>query len=242
MYKIPFEFGNLLACFVPGNKRRARVRGWVNVILFRPFIMSFVRRTYGIKPKSVRFVRQKTLNRIVCVVDEKYYVKIFRNVTVKKLQDFKFLMDFIRTYISVEIPVIFVSKHIPMYVSEKIPGRNVREFDKNLILNNENKIVSQVKNVIQELQKIQISQIPNNERFVFSMQPERSVEKPCERPHQVLAHFDMNETNFLFDDDLNLLGVIDWDTISIAQNPDTDFNIFSKHWTRYKERVQKQDK
>ena len=116
MYKIPFFIGNLIACFVPNNKRRSRVRGWVNVILFRPWVVALVRRTYGIRPKHVRFVRQITLNRMSCVVDDKYYVKVFRNADVNKLHNLKKLLDFIRPHISVEISDIVVHKHIPMYV------------------------------------------------------------------------------------------------------------------------------
>ncbi len=236
MNKIPFFIGNLLACFVPNNKRRSRVRGWVNVILFRPWIVSLVRRAYGIKPKKVRFVRQITLNRMSCVVDGMYYVKVFRNVKVKQLNNLKILLDFIRPYISVEISDIVVHKHIPMYVSPKISGHSIYDFDKETVFKNEDKILKQVSKIISELQSIKLDSVPNIQEFKTGVQPERTVERPCDSKHPVLAHFDLNEKNFLFDDDLNIVGIIDWDSVSIAQNPDTDMDIFMKYWGHCKNR------
>ncbi|MBO4672457.1 MAG: hypothetical protein J5608_02275 [Alphaproteobacteria bacterium] len=235
MNKIPFFISNLVACFVPNSRRRSRVRGRVNLALFRPWVKSFVRRAYGVEPHSVEFVRQITLNRMSCVVNDNYFVKIFRNVRRQRLDDLKFLLDFIRPYISVEISTIQVHKSIPMYVSPRIPGRLIYDFDKETVLKNENKILKQVAKIIQELQSIDLKTIPNVERFSWGLQPERTVEKPC-TPHPVLAHFDLNEKNFLFDDDLNIVGLIDWDSLSIAQNPSTDMDIFMKYWDACKNR------
>lgn len=234
MSKIPFYVGNLLACFVPNNKRRERFRGLVNVALYRPRIMSFVRRTYGVKPKRVRLVRQITLNRMVCVVDEKYYVKIFRNVSVKRLQDFKFLLDFIRPYISVEIPDITVHKTVSMYVCPKIDGYNIYELNKDFVLKHEKEYLKQASEIIAELQSVDVKSVPNYERFLYGLQPERTREAPTKSQHLVFAHFDLNEKNFLFDDKMNIVGIIDWDTLSVAKNPETDMSIVLKYWERYK--------
>ena len=87
-----------------------------------------------------------------------------------------------------------------------------------------------------QIQSIKIKSVPGWERFVFSMQPERTREKPCDPGHEVFAHFDLNTTNFLFDDKLNIIGVIDWDTLSVANNPGTDWDIFMKYWNIYKKK------
>ena len=239
MNKLPFYIGNIVSCFVPNNKRRSRVRGWINVMLYRHRIMSFVKTSYGVKPKHVRFVRQITLNRMTCVVDNVYYVKIFRNVTVQQLENFKFLLDFIRPYINVEIPDIIVDKRMPMYVCKKIPGRPISDFDAEFVLKHEKSFLSQVADIIAQLQSVDVKSVPGWERFVFSMQPERTVEKPCDSEHMVFAHFDLNRTNFLFDDDFNIIGLIDWDTLSVAKNPETDWDIFMKYWNNYKRKHRK---
>ena len=234
MSGIPFYIGNFLACFVPDSNRRSRFRGNVNIALYRPRIMAFIKSAFGERVKNIKFIRQRTLNRMVCLVNDEYYVKIFRNVTVQQLKNYKFLLDFIRPHISVEIPFIMVDNHIPMYACKKMMGRKIDDFDKSVVLKNEAKIKRQVAKIINELQSVTLTSVPNAERFTFSMQPERTKEKPCVAVHPVLAHFDMNETNFLFDDDLNIIGVLDWDTLSVAQNPETDNNIFMKYWNKYK--------
>ena len=99
---------------------------------------------------------------------------------------------------------------------------------------NEDKIISQVKKLIAEIQNIKIDSIPNHERYIHSLQPERLPEPPTDKPRYVLAHFDLNESNFLFDDDVNIIGVIDWDMCSITKNPDTDMSIFTFFWERKK--------
>ena len=236
MSNIPFYIGNFLACFVPGRKRRSHVRGDINIALYHPRVFMFIRRAYNVKTKTIHFVRQNTLNRVACVVDDEYYVKIFRNVTATQLKNYKFLLDFVRPYISVEIPDIVVDRNMPMYACKKIPGRCIRDFDKKRVLASEDKILANVKKIIREIQSVPLNQIPNIERFSVGLQPERTREKPCENSKYVLAHFDLNDTNFLFDDDLNICGLIDWDSLSIANNPNTDWDIFMKYWNRYKNR------
>ena len=56
-------------------------------------------------------------------------------------------------------------------------------------------------------------------------------------PKPVLAHFDLNESNLFFDKDINIIGVIDWDTLSIAKNPETDMNVFMLFWNRFRKHV-----
>lgn len=234
MSKIPFHIGNLIACFVPNGERRARVRGYVNITLYRPRIKALIRRVYGEDVKTIKLARQINLNRFVCVVNDKYYVKVFRNITLHRLEEHKFLFDFVRQFLSVLTPEMHLDSHIPMYVCEKIPGHKISDFDAKTILKNEEKIKKQIVDIIKEIQKIDIKSIPDYDRFWFGLQPERQPEKAINPIKPVLAHFDLNETNLFFDDDMNIIGVIDWDTLSIAKNPETDMNVFNYFWNRFK--------
>lgn len=233
MYKIPFFISNLISCFIYGSKNRQKWRGRINTFLFRPVVVRFVKKTYGVRVKSVRFIRQITLNRMVCVVNDNYFVKIFRNVTLKQLKDFEFLSEYVETRMKVNVPHVIVHNKIPMYVCERVAGKSIDEFDSAYVLDNSEKILKQVHAIIRQLQRIKVADIPNSERFMDSLQ-KRTVEEPCHKPKQVLAHFDLNMLNFLFDDELNILSVIDWDTLSVANNPTTDTTIFLKYWNRYK--------
>ncbi len=234
MHTVPFFIGNTLACLVPGSVRRARFRGKINLILFRPWIARFIRREYGERLKTLRFVRQRTLNRVVGVVNDKYYVKIFRNVTNQQIRDFVFLMDYIRPYIRVDIPKVVVDKKLPMYVCAKNAGREISSFKKSVVLKNEKHIFDQISNIIKQLQSVDVEKIPNNERYLTNMQDRRYPELPCKKCRRVLGHFDMNLTNFLFDDKLNIISAIDWDALSIANNPETDWRIFMRFWNQYR--------
>lgn len=239
MSRVPFYIGNFLALFVRDSNKRARVRGNVNVALYTPRIKHFIRRVYNQEAKSIKFVRQINLNRVCCVVNDKYYVKLFRNITAERVKNYKDLMDFVQPRISVRMPTIYTDSNMAMYVSEKIPGRGINTFDADTILKNESKIKLQVADIISEIQNIKITQIPNYRRFMHSLQPERASEPPIDVPQPVLAHFDLNETNLLFDDDMNICGVIDWDMCSVAKNPNTDMFVFMKFWTRFINRIQK---
>ncbi|MCR4917774.1 MAG: hypothetical protein K5912_02395 [Alphaproteobacteria bacterium] len=236
MNKIPFLIGNFFACFVPGSERRSACRGKVNIFFFRFKIAGFIKRVYGEKLHTVKFVRQHTLNRVVCLVNDKYYVKIFRTVSLEQLNNFAFLVNYVRPYISVQIPNIIVDKKIPMYVCEKLDGIGIESFDSKFVLKNEKKFLNQVLKIIKELQSVDVDKIPDNKRFESSMQPRR-LDYPEQGMHKVLGHFDLNETNFLFDKDFNIVAVLDWDALSIANNQETDKNIFIKFWNRYKKRV-----
>ena len=237
MYKIPFFISNLISCFIYGSKGRQKWRGYVNTLLFSPVVVRFVRKTYGVRIESVRFIRQITLNRVVCVVNNRYFVKIFRNVTNKRLKDFEFLSEYVEKRMKVIVPHVIVHSRIPMYVCERVPGKSVEEFDKKFVAENYDKILHQAHGIIRHLQRIKVDDIPNKERFMDSLQ-QRTVEQPCRKPKQVLAHFDLNMLNFLFDDEMNICSVIDWDTLSIANNPTTDTTIFLKYWNRYKRKLQ----
>jgi serine/threonine protein kinase len=237
MSTIPFYVGNIVSCFVPNGARRARVRGSINTILYTPRIKRLIKRVYKEKIKTIKFVRQINLNRFACVVNDKYYVKVFRNISAKRLQDHKFLVDFVRPYISVNIPEMYLEGHTPMYVTEKIQGHPISDFDVKTIFKNENKIKKQISEIIKEIQQIDIDSIPDHDRFWFGLQPERQPEQSVPEgvtAKPVLAHFDLNETNLFFDDDMNIIGIIDWDTLSIAKNPETDMNVFNLFWNMFK--------
>lgn len=237
MSTIPFYIGNLVSCFVPNGGRRSRVRGSINMILYRPRIKRLIKRVYNENIKTIKFVRQINLNRFACVVNGKYYVKAFRNISLQRLQEHKFLVDFVRPHISVNIPDMHLEGHIPMYVTEKIPGHPISDFDMKTVLKNENKIKKQISEIIKEIQQIDIDSIPDHDRFWFGLQPERQPEHAMSSgvtPKPVLAHFDLNETNLFFDDDMNIIGIIDWDTLSIAKNPETDMNVFNLFWNMFK--------
>ena len=99
---------------------------------------------------------------------------------------------------------------------------------------NEKHIFAQIADIISQLQSVDVEKIPHNERFVTNMQNRRYPELPCTGCRRVLGHFDMNLGNFLFDDKLNIVSAIDWDAISIANNPETDWRIFMRFWNQYK--------
>ena len=241
MSKIPFYVGNFLALFVRGGWRRARVRGNVNTVLYTPRISMLIKRVYGEKIKTIKFVRQINLNRFVCVVNNKYYVKVFRNITHQRVKEHMELVDLVRPHLGgLIIPDVYVDKNIPMYVCEKITGYQIGHFSVDTILKNEDKIKKQVADIISRIQKVDLKSIPNYERFWFGLQPERQPEKPIKDGKDVkpvLAHFDLNETNLFFDDDMNITGIIDWDTLSIAKNPETDMNVFNLFWGMFREHI-----
>lgn len=234
MSRIPFYIGNFVTMFVPNGGRRMRVRSNINRILYTPRIKRFIWRTYHERVKSIKCVRQINLNRVCLVVNDKYYVKLFRNITPQRIKEYKELMDFIEPRISVRMPKVCPDDKMAMYATEKLPGHDIDAIDWNLIMKNENKIKAQVAKLISELQAIDIKSIPHYERYMHSLQPERMPEPPTDKPRYVLAHFDLNDTNFLFDDDANIIGVIDWDMCSITKNPDTDNSIFTFFWNRKK--------
>ena len=234
MYKIPFYISGFISYFVPGRYRRRYVRGTINVFFFRVSIAHFVKHIYGVDIKNIRFVRQVSMNRMICVVNDRYYVKIFRDVSVKRLKDYKFLLDFIRPYLKVKIPEIFVHDTIPMYVADKLPGKDMRDFDKTSIIKNETKIKSQVMDVIDAMQSIPVKSIPDNERFLFPLQYKKNNRKNKIGRDSVLAHLDLNASNIRLDDNFNVVSIVDWDSLSIVDSPDIDKNSFEELWEIHK--------
>lgn len=235
MSKIPFYLGNLAACFVPGSDRRAHCRAYVNLFFYYPTITRFIRRAFGEKTHSVKFIRQRTLNRVVCLVNDKYYVKIFRDVTPSRIRDFAFLANYVADRLDVTVPRVIPNDRASMYATPRVAGNHILDMDRTAVLAHDQQIQTQMFDIIDQLQSIDIAQIPHPERFVTAMQ-ERTVEDPITPPQPVLAHFDLNEENIFLDDDFNICAVIDWDGLSIANNPDTDKRIFLKYWNRYKNR------
>lgn len=234
MYKIPFYISGLISNLFPGQERRRCVRGNINVFLFRGAIVRFIRRVYGVRVKSVRFVRQVSMNRMTCVVNNRYYVKIFRDVSVARLNDYKFLLDFVRLHIDVEIPTIFVANKIPMYVADKLPGENIHAYDKTAVIRHEKKIKSAVVKMIDDLQSIPVKSIPNKERYLMPLQYKSNKQKPTIQKNSVLAHLDLNISNLMLDKNYNVVGVVDWDSLSIVNDPNLDRDGFERMWNIYK--------
>lgn len=237
MYKIPFYIGSIVSWFVPGKTNRQYARGNVNVFFFYMPIARFIKRTYGVRARTIRLVRQVTTGRMTCVVNNRYYVKVFRDVSVKQLNDYKFLLNFIRPHLHVEIPNIFVAKHIPMYVADKLPGTDLRKFGKEQVVKHERKIKSQIFKMIDDMQNIPLKSIPNNERFLTPLQPQRHGPKSYQMSkNSVLAHQDLNASNLLLDDKFNVASVVDWDSLSIIPDADKDRKHFENLWQIYKKK------
>jgi len=233
MYRIPFFIGTFISFFIPGRKRRRRVRGAINVFFFYIPIARFIRKTYGVRAKTIRFVRQVSVNRMTCVVNNRYYVKVFRDVSIERLNNFQFLMNLVRPHLSVNIPNVFVAKHIPMYVADKLPGVDLRDMDVAQILKHEKKIKSAVIKMIDDMQSIPVNKIPNNTRFVYGLQ-DKFPAHPRITKKSVLAHMDLNASNLLLDNKYNVISVIDWDSLQIVPDPNTDRDSFENLWTIYK--------
>lgn len=220
MFVLPFYIGNILSWFVPGTYRRRAVRGRVNVFFYTPFVKRLIKRVYGEYVNKIEFVRQVTLNRVCIVVNDKYYIKIFRNVSNKNLQQYKVIVDYIQKKLSVNIPNIIVDKKYPMYVCEKLPGVDLERTNVEIIRKNQKKILNQVMGFIKALQGIDVKKIPG--MCQYSPLQLHKIEKNSENKKNILGHFDLNGGNLLFDEKFNLLSVIDFDAVAIAYNPDTD--------------------
>ena len=230
MYKIPFYIGNFITWFVAKKRWREQVRGYINMFLFRPWIKRLIKVAYGERIHSLKLVRQRTLKRVVFVVNGKYYVKIFRSVPHQRLCDFTELMHIISAVLSVEVPYVIVDQKLPMYVCEKNKGADFHSFDKKFVLKHQKQIFAQMRTILSELHSIDVDDIPDNVRFEKDMQGRHKPETATRKKHRVLAHFDMNPSNFLFDSDMNITSIIDWDAVAIANNPDTDWNSFVNNW------------
>lgn len=232
MNKLIFCIGNIAAWFGITSDTRAHYRGMVTMFFYRGKIRRFVRDAFGVKLKTLEFVRQRTLNRAVYLANGKYYVKVFRDTSNSRLRDFAFLVNYIRPYISFIIPPVIVSTRYQMYASEKIAGHPIDAFSPTDIRPYGDKIRTQVLGFIDELQSIDVAKIPNNSRFETAMQP-RCNETPAVPPVRVLGHFDLNESNIFLDDNFDVCAIIDWDAVSISCNPNTDRSRFLRFFDRF---------
>ena len=152
-----------------------------------------------------------------------------------RLKNFEFLVNYVRDFMDVPIPKVYVSKNNHMYATELLDGYSIYYFDKEFVLKHEEKIINQVTKIISQLQSIDLQKIPNAGRFEYALEDtykDKKSEKVTDK--SVLAHNDLNVRNFLFDKDLNICGLIDFDALAITNDQDADMKIFMKDWQRYK--------
>ena len=234
---LPFYISNIMSCFVKNADARHRLRGNVNRFFYAPLMARVVKDIYGEKASSIKFVRQHTMGRCVCVVNDKYFVKVFRNMSGVRLKNFQRLINYVKDSLGVKVPDVYIAKNNHMYVTEKISGRGIYDFDKGFVLKHEKKILAQVDNIISKLQSIDVHKIPDAGRFCVALESTSKKIKPeVITKDSVLAHFDLNVRNFLFDDDMNICGLIDFDSMAITNDKNKDKQIFMKYWNRYKEK------
>ena len=108
------------------------------------------------------------------------------------------------------------------------------------MLKHEKKILSQVDDIISQLQSIDVTKLPDAERFCVALESTtKNTEIEPITIDSVLAHFDMNIRNFLFDENMNICGWIDFDSIRITNDKNRDKQIFMKYWERYKKSTRK---
>ena len=235
MITLPFYISNILAGFVKTQAKRHLLRGRVNSFFYTPTMMKFIKETYGEKTENVKFVRQHTPSRFVSVINNKYFIKVFKHNMGSRLKDFEFLVNYVRDFMDVPIPKVYVSKNNHMYVTEMLDGFSIHYFDKEFVLKHEEKIINQVKKIISQLQSINVHKIPDAERFQSPLEKtDKKIQTEKLTPESVLAHNDMNVRNFLFDKDLNICGLIDFDGLSITNDKNKDMQIFMKYWQQYK--------
>lgn len=235
MISLPFYISNILSAFVKNADARHKLRGEVNCFLYKPLVKRFVKKTFNTDVKTVKFVRQHTMGRFVCVVNDKYFVKIFRSMSKKRLKNFEFLTNYVAKELSVKVPTVHIAKNNHMYATEKIFGYGIYEFDREFVLQHEEKILTQADNIIHELQSIDVHKIPNAKRFCVALEStSKKVKLEPFTKDSILTHFDLNVRNFLFDKDLNICGLIDFDSMAITNNKNKDKEIFMKYWERYK--------
>lgn len=225
-----------MAGFVKNQSKRHTLRGHVNAFLYTPTMTRFIKRVYGEETQTVKFVRQHTPSRFVCVINDKYFVKIFRHNLGTRLKNFEYIVNYIRKFISVPIPMVYASNNKHMYVTQLIDGKSIYDFDKKFVLKNEKKILTQVSKIIKELQSIDLKKIPDLQRFQIALEStSRNIKTEQITDKSVLSHGDLNVRNFLFDDDLNICGLIDFDGLCLTNDKDKDMKIFMKYWNRYQE-------
>lgn len=224
MNKLIFCLGNIAAWFALSVDGRHRRRAAVNMFFYRGQIRRFLRDTFGVRLQSLEFVRQRTLNRAVYLANGKYYIKVFRDVSPQRLGDFAFLVNYVRKHIGVNVPRVFVSSRYQMYACEKISGRPMESMSPAVVRPHADKIRAQVFQIIDELQSIDVDKIPNNTRFETPMQ-HHHLSEPISSS-RVLEHFDLSDSNIFLDKNMDVCGIIDWDTLYISHNPDADRTKF----------------
>ena len=239
--RLPFYIANFLAGFVSTQSKRHVLRGHINAFFYTPMMMRIVKRIYGEKTKTVKFVRQHTPSRVVCVVNDKYFIKIFKHNLGKRLKNFEFLVNYAHDHMNVNIPRVHALENNHGYVTELIDGRDIYGFDSQFVLKNEEKILQQVVKIIAQGQSIDVHKFLNPERFSVALEsPGKNTKAEPITSDSVLLHGDLNLRNFLFDDDLNIVGLIDFDGMRITNDKDKDIQNFMKYWNRYKENAKKQ--
>jgi len=237
---LPFYISNFLSWFVLNKAARHRLRGYVNCFLYTPMMKRFIKNTFGEETKNIQFIRQNTPSRCVCVINDKYFIKIFKKNLKNRLGNFEFLTNCVAKKLSVNVPHVYIAKNNHMYVTKKIPGFGIYEFDKEIVLKNEKKILAQVDNIISQLQSIDVRKIPSAERFCVALESTtKDIETEPLTKDSVLAHFDLNIRNFLFDEKLNICGLIDFDSMAVTNDKNKDKEIFMKYWERYKKSKRK---
>ena len=155
--------------------------------------------------------------------------------------DFEFLVNYVRHKMPVKIPKVYVAKNNHMYVTELVSGYSIYDFDPKTVLKNEKKILKGVTKIISDLQSIDIKKMSNPERFCVALDaPSKNTPVEAITNDSVLLHGDMNVRNFIFDQDLNICGLIDFDGMRITNDKNADMKNFMKYWNRYKENSKKQ--
>lgn len=112
------------------------------------------------------------------MVNDKYFVKIFKKMSHEKLEDFEFLVNYVRNNVSVNIPKVYIGKDDNIYATEKIDGKSIYDFDEKFVLQYEAKILTQVEQIIFSLQNINLHKIPNPERFCVALETTSNKIKP----------------------------------------------------------------
>jgi hypothetical protein len=241
MITLPFYIANFMAGFVKSQDKRHILRGRVNTFFYTPTMARFIRRVYSEKTQTVKFVRQHTPSRCVCVINDKYFIKIFKKNYGTRIKDFEFLVNYVQKKMKISIPTVFAAKNGHMYVTEIIQGHCIYDFEPEFVLKHEQKILNQVADVIHGLQSIDVKKIPNNERFCVALEsPSHNAKIESITNNSILVHNDMNVRNFMFDNDLNICGLIDFDGLCIMNDADRDMKNFMKYWNRYKDNNKKQ--
>ncbi len=240
MNALPFYIGNFLSCFIINGEKRHKIRGDVNFVLYKKPVARVIKRIFCEKAQDIKFIRQHTPSRFVCLVNDKYFVKIFKYSHKKRLKNFEFLVNYVCNFMDVNIPKVYISNDGHTYVTEKIPGQSIYAFDKEFVLKHEKQILQQSAHIISQIQSIDLNKIPNAQRFTIALEKTSKKTKPEKITNEsVLAHLDLNVRNFLFDENLNICGLVDFDSMSITNDKNKDMQIFMKYWERYKKSIQK---